>query len=106
MEEEEQIELNNIVQYLEGKGATVLNLNTEEKYKEIGVDFSGDFYNEGHMNSRGAAKYTEFLAGYLNENYDFEDKRGQEGYQGWDEAYEKYVKFYEEGWELYEAAEN
>jgi len=95
-----QIELNSLVQYLEEKGATVLNFNTEEKYEETGLDFSTDFYNKHHMNSRGAAKFTRYLAGYLNENYDFEDKRGREEYRDWDEAYERYVKFYEEGWGL------
>ncbi len=94
----EQIELNNIIQYLEEKGTAVLNFNTEEKYKETGLDFSTDFYNKYHLNARGAAKFTRYLAGYLNENYDFEDKRGREEYRDWDEAYERYVKFYEEGW--------
>lgn len=103
---ENQIELNNINHYLEEKGATVLNFNTEEKYKEVGLVFSEDFYNKHHMNSRGAMKFTKYLAGYLSEHYEFEDKRGREEYQDWDAAYEKYVKFYEEGWELYQAAEN
>lgn len=103
---EEQIELNSIIRYLEEKGATVINFNTEEKYEELGLDFSADFYNKQHMNSRGAVKVTKYLSGYLNENYDFEDKRGQEAYQDWDEAYEKYVKFFEEGWKSYEVVEN
>ena len=93
-----QIELNNINHYLEEKGAAVLNFNTKEKYEEVGLDFSEDFYNKHHMNSRGAAKFTKYLAGYIKENYDFEDKRGREEYQDWNEAYEKYVDFFEEGW--------
>ena len=98
MRKKEQIELNNIRQYLEEKGASVLNFNTEEKYEEVGLDFSADFYNRYHLNSRGAMKFTKYLAGYLNENYEFEDKRGREEYRDWDKAYENYVKFYEEGW--------
>ena len=93
-----QKELNSLIQYLEEKNATVLNFNTEEKYKELGLNFSEDFYNKYHMNSRGAMKFTKYLAGYLSEHYDFVDKRGQEEYQDWDEAYEKYVMFFEEGW--------
>lgn len=96
--EKEQPELNAAIQYLEGKGARVINFNTQEKYEEIGLDFSRDLYNAHHMNSRGAVKFTEYFAGYLHENYQFEDKRGKEDYREWDEAYERYVEFYEKGW--------
>lgn len=97
---EKQGELNSLIRYLEEKNATVLNFNTEEMYEEVGLNFSEDFYNKHHMNSRGAMKFTKYLAGYLKENYDFEDKRNREEYRDWDEAYEKYVKFYKEGWGL------
>lgn len=94
----EQPEINAAIRYLEEKGAKVINFNTQEKYEEIGLDFSNDLYNAHHMNSRGAIKFTEYFAKYLHENYKFEDKRGQEEYKEWDEAYDRYVKFFEEGW--------
>lgn len=94
----EQPEINAAIRYLEEKGANVINFNTQEKYEEIGLDFSNDLYNAHHMNSRGAIKFTEYFAKYLHENYKFEDKRGQEEYKEWDEAYDRYVKFFEEGW--------
>lgn len=94
----EQVEFNAAVQYLEEKGAKVINFNTTETYEEIGLDFSQDLYNAHHMNTRGAVKFTEYFARYLHENYQFEDKRGREEYKDWDEAYERYVKFFEEGW--------
>lgn len=100
----EQPELNAAVRYLEEKGAKVINFNTVEKYEEIGLDFSKDLYNEHHLNSRGAVKFTEYFAKYLHEHYEFEDKRGRKEYQSWDEAYENYVKFYENGWKKAESS--
>lgn len=94
----EQPEINAAIRYLEEKGAKVINFNTAEKYEEIGLDFSQDLYNAHHLNSRGSIKFTKYFAKYLHENYEFEDKRGREEYKDWDEAYEKFVKFYEEGW--------
>lgn len=94
----EQPEINAAIRYLEEKGAKVINFNTQEKYEEIGLDFSQDLYNAHHMNSRGAVKFTEYFARYLHENYLFEDKRGREDYREWDEAYERYEEFYEKGW--------
>lgn len=95
---DDQLELNAALQYLEGKGKDVINFNTEEIYEEMGLDFSKDFYNENHLNSRGAMKYTKVLSKYLHDTYQFEDKRGQQEYQSWDEAYENYTEFYENGW--------
>lgn len=100
----EQPEINAAIRYLEEKGAKVINYNTQEKYEEIGLDFSSDLYNDHHMNSRGAVKFTEYFARYLHEHYQFEDKRGREGYRDWDQAYVNYVKFYEEGWKEAEAS--
>ena len=42
--------------------------------------------------------FTEYFSKYLNDTYHFPDKRGQEGYQEWDMAYENFVAFYEDGW--------
>lgn len=103
--DDEQPEVNAAVRYLEGKGANIINFNTQEKYEELGIDFSTDFYNAHHMNSWGAVKFTEYFAKYLHENYQFEDKRGNEKFKEWDEAYENYVEFYEEGWKQAETSQ-
>ena len=98
LSQNEQIEINTAIQYLEEKGANAINFNTQEKYNEIGIDFSEDLYDKHHLNSRGAVKFTKYFSKYLYDNYQFEDKRGREEYQEWDEAYRKYVEFYEDGW--------
>lgn len=102
--EDEQLEVSAIIDYLEEKDAKVIDFNTNEKYQEMGIDFSSHFYNAHHMNSRGAVKFTEYFARYLHENYLLEDKRGNEAYKDWDEAYENYVEFYEKGWENAESS--
>ena len=96
--ESEQPEFNGAIKYLQEKGAKVINFNTDEKYEEIGLDFSTDLYNAHHMNTKGAVKFTKYFAKYLQDNYHFEDKRGKEEYKEWDEAYDRYIKFFEKGW--------
>lgn len=63
-------------------------LNTNDYYKEIGLDYTTDYYDQSHVNIFGADKYTEFLGEYLMNHYTFEDKRGQEAYASWNEDYE------------------
>lgn len=67
-------------------GYPFLNLNRE--YETLGIVFEEDFADYGsHTNAVGAQKCTRFLEDYLEEHYAFEDRRGQSGYQSWDEAY-------------------
>lgn len=98
LDKKEQPEINAAIQYLEEKGQNIINYNTHEMYEDIGLDFKEDLYNWHHLNSKGAVKFTEYFSRYLKDNYQFEDKRGKEGYEEWDEAYEKYMEFYEKGW--------
>ena len=39
------------------------------------------------MNVYGAEKFSQFLGSYLLDNYGFDDKRGNEDYDSWDEAF-------------------
>lgn len=63
-------------------------LNTNDYYKEMGLDHTTDYYDRSHVNIFGADKYTEFVGKYLMDHYTLEDKRGQEAYASWDEDYE------------------
>ena len=53
---------------------------------ETGIQTKTDFYNNGHTNIHGAIKFTDYLAQYLIEHYGFTDKRGQPGWESWDES--------------------
>ncbi len=58
--------------------------------ESTGLEIPKDFYNDRHTNIHGAIKMTNLFSNYLVENYDFEDKRGKEGYEDWDEAFDNY----------------
>ena len=55
-------------------------------YDQIGMDFTQDLADSGHLNVRGAEKVSAFLADYLSENYDLPDHRGGAAYSGWDRS--------------------
>ena len=62
-------------------------LNTNDHYREMGIDFSTDFYNAGHVNVYGAQKYTRFVADHIKGKYSVPDHRGDKDYEEWDENY-------------------
>lgn len=76
-------ELNTIKDIAQEYDIPFLNANIDRE--KIGIDYSTDFYNNNHTNVLGAEKYTNYIFDYLDENYDFSDHRGQEGYGYWDE---------------------
>ena len=63
-------------------------------YDEIGLDFSLDFADLGHLNHRGNRKFTEYLGDYLVDNYDFIDRRNDESgiYDSWADNY-RYLEY-------------
>ncbi|WP_026664631.1 hypothetical protein [Butyrivibrio sp. FC2001] len=67
---------------VEDRGFRFINCN--KYYDEIGLDFSRDFYNEGHCNVYGAEKYTNFMAAYVKEHYNLLDHRENSDYSDWD----------------------
>lgn len=90
--------VNAALDYVAKKGYSTLNMNTEEVYEEIQLDFSTDLYNKKHLNSLGAQKTTKYLSRFIHENFDLTDKRGQEAYQSWDDAYETYMNIFNTEW--------
>lgn len=73
---------------IEEKGYSIVDY--WENVEETGLDIPQDFYNDRHTNIHGAIKMTKLLSAYLVENYDFEDKRGKEGYEDWDKSFDIY----------------
>lgn len=94
----EQEVQNEAFRIIESYGYPVLNFNTEEMYAELELDFSTDYRDKRHLNSKGGKKFTVYLANYIKENFDLEDLRGREEYKDWDKAYETYEAFYADGW--------
>lgn len=89
MENEKQQMYNYMEEIIDGYGYEFLNMN--DYYEEIGMDFQTDFSDYGgHTNALGAEKCTRFLSEYLTTNYELTDRRGWQGYESWDAAYEQY----------------
>lgn len=89
IEPEEQMMYNYMKPIIASYGYDFVNMN--EYYEEIGIDFTTDYYDYGgHVNLLGAEKCTAFL-GKLLEGFEIPDKRGERGYESWNQAYELYL---------------
>lgn len=56
--------------------------------QEMQIDFAADLLDASHLNYYGSVKYTDYLAAWIDENCSLPDRRGNEGYQSWQEASE------------------
>ncbi len=83
VEADDQRAYNRIEEIAEEEGITFINYN--EYYDEISLDFQKDFNDGSHLNYWGSCKFTEFLGGFLACNERVHDRRGQEGYESWDD---------------------
>lgn len=61
-------------------------LNFNLLFDDIGIDFSTDFADSGHLNVHGAEKVSKYLADYISVHYDLPDHRGEDAYNSWDLA--------------------
>lgn len=86
---------------IKAHGFPVLNCNDTDVLEEMGIDWETDFYNSKHVNYQGAEKYTRYLTKYIKENYEIPDRRGDENYSSWSEAYDKYKDYVKDGIEYY-----
>ena len=84
LEERDQEVYNSIGQLAEKDGLLFWNTNTPARYREMGLDFSTDYADHAHLNEAGGAKYTAYLGKWLSQNYSFPDRRGQKGYESWE----------------------
>lgn len=84
---EEQQMYNYMEELVLSHGYPFLNMNN--CYEKIGIIFEEDFADYGsHTNAVGAEKCTNFLREYLQEHYNFTDKRGDAAYASWDDSYQ------------------
>ena len=67
------------------KENNILMVNLSEMQEEIGFDSDTDFADWLHTNYWGAQKTTKYMGHFLKDNYDIEDRRGQAGYEIWEE---------------------
>lgn len=73
-------------------GIPFLNLNTPERWEEMGLSAESDFYNTNHVNVNGAEKFTTYFAEYLSKHYELPDHRNDPDFDSWNKLYnEKYL---------------
>lgn len=58
-------------------------LNCNLFHDKIGLDYSTDAADSGHLNYRGSPKCTKFIGAYLKENFTISDRRGDAAYESW-----------------------
>lgn len=58
--------------------------------ENTGIDYETDFSDANHVNILGAEKYTTFLSGYLNDNYDLPDHRADSTFSYWNSSWDKF----------------
>ncbi|MBQ6372963.1 MAG: hypothetical protein IJJ45_00575 [Clostridia bacterium] len=80
--------INTVCDMIRGRGYPVLDMAGLED--EIGLDLTQDYYNGFHTNIHGSIKFTGYLCRYLISHYGMKDKRGRDGYESWDTAWERY----------------
>lgn len=82
--------LNALEAYVTDRG--YICINTNKFYADMGIDFSTDFYNDGHVNCLGAYKYTQYLGKIIADTYNLPDHRDDNYYSKWNELSEIYKK--------------
>lgn len=80
---EDMLTYNRIAEIAAENNLTFINFN--DYCDEIGLDFQKDFNDESHLNYRGSCKFSEYLGDFLTHTLSLPDRRGQEGYESWDE---------------------
>lgn len=96
LEQAEIGRVNTLTRILEEEGADYIHYyepNDDGGFLLIpDLDPDSDFYDENHVNYYGAEKFTAAFAAYLDEHYDFEDRRTNEAAASqWDGVYQKVV---------------
>lgn len=84
-------QMNYMKDIIEAEGFSYLNVHD-------GVDYecATDYLDGGHSNILGAKKCSQLLGKTISENYGLSDKRGQEGFDSWDESYKAFMEIFEE----------
>ena len=101
VKEGEMDKFNAAADMIRAHGFDYLNCNDEAVLEEMGINWETDYYNSKHVNYQGAEKYTRYLTKYIKENYELSDRRGDEAYNSWADAYAEYCSYVEDGIQHY-----
>lgn len=73
--------------------ASEYNVNYINFLDEDIVDYNTDFYDDTHLNSKGAQKVTDYIGRYIAENYDIPDRHDDVNYEVANEDYSRFVEY-------------
>ena len=93
----EMDKFNSAADMIRAHGFDFLNCNDEAVLEEMGINWETDYYNSKHVNYQGAEKYTSYLTEYIKENYEIPDRRDDEAYSSWSDAYTEYLDYVKDG---------
>ncbi len=80
---------NGIVDYVKDKDITYIDMNLLTL--EEPIDWQRDTRDEGdHLNYYGAMKVSRYIADYLNDHFELNDRRNDKAYYHWQDALQKY----------------
>ena len=74
-------------------GVDYLDMDREEVRSQLQLDPATEYYDQGHMNLIGSLKLSQYLGGYLQEQYGLPDHRGNLDYMAWEEDLKIYKEF-------------
>ena len=78
-----------IAEFAKNAGVDYIDLNVEPT--KVPIDWQADTRDAGdHLNLAGAMKVSSFIGKYLSETYDLPDRRTDEAYRSWNEAFTRY----------------
>ncbi len=93
----QQMLQNDLAEYCKQENVPFLDYYRD--HEQCNIDFSCDLREGDHLNDSGAAKVTNALAAYLEENYDMPDRRSESGFGDWD-THARFVDDRQLGYEL------
>ena len=80
--QEDQMMFNYVKEIAEEYSVPLINM--PKMQEELQLNLGTDFINWSHTNYYGAYKVSSYMGKFLKENYDLEDRRGDERYAIWD----------------------
>jgi hypothetical protein len=87
---EVQAKKNWVADFARERGFSVIN--SYDYMGDISLDYETDFRDSDiHMNNNGAMKYTNWLSGFLIENYGLPDRRNDTRYRFWEKEHERWI---------------
>lgn len=98
IDNDKQKRVNYLATYFAEQGIPFFDFN--KLSAEIGLDYSHDLRDTGHLNDFGAAKVTKYLGDYIESNYIIDDHSMDKRYDEWN-LYSRYMNGRRYGYKLH-----